>query len=356
MLLDGPKVIKNYAVDRSAERVRARAGRRRVRVGQGQRLELIGTATGGTPLAVDWLRNDVVIVNSSRVTQWNGRLTVSNVGKTDGGAYVFRASNSAGSDEETIEVTVVGKPGIRRPDAAFVERPLADTDKTYFAGQMAEVVAGRSVTLTTELDGDNRENLRIVWELPSGETIRSGQMRGRYRVGNNGGLTISRTTTSDSGTYSVRVNGMGGSDSLSTPLSVVGESVPIASVTRWLYCILSEPAEVTSATYSLDGTDVFPSSDGRLTASVGSSLVVEVSMSGLRGNGIAVTFDGASVDSALVERSVTNGVDTATLRLSNLAMQNSGRYTFRGNNAAGSSGLSFDFTVSGTNDFLTFWL
>eukprot|EP00118_Oscarella_pearsei_P020119 m.216804 g.216804 ORF g.216804 m.216804 type:complete len:5038 (+) comp39875_c0_seq3:78-15191(+) len=330
-VIEGPKVSRNSSVERTRQSVTAYAGRRRVKVSQGQRLVLIGTATGTPDPTVKWLRDDADIVNSSRITQGNGRLVISKVTREDGGTYVFRATNAAGSDEDAIQIVVKDRPLIRRPAPAFVERPLADEDKTYAAGQVAEIVNGRTVTLTADVGGDDQENLRITWKLPSGDELKPGESKDRYSVNVNGSLVISDTSSSDSGDYQLRLSDPDGGDTLTTSLSAV------------------QKPTVSAVTYRLGDAVIFPSPDGRIVAQPGSNLVVQASILGLQGDGIRFTFNGAAVDPALVQRSVVDGAETATLTLTGVAARNSGTYAFEGSNAAGSAGRSFTLTVSGKN-------
>ena len=73
------------------------------------------TATGMRPPTYHWLHNNLNIANivaeDDRITANNitGSLVIRNIMFTDAGMYTCVATNTAGSDRQDHEVTVVGK-------------------------------------------------------------------------------------------------------------------------------------------------------------------------------------------------------------------------------------------------------
>lgn len=91
----------------------------------------------------------------------------------------------------------------------------------YSAGQTAVVVEGQTVTVALPVSGDPIP--MIEWTLPDGTVLRRGESRGRSSVGDEGSLTISEVRLADSGSYRATASSSMGTDSVATPIRVVGK-------------------------------------------------------------------------------------------------------------------------------------
>ena len=100
------------------------------------------------------------------------------------------------------------------------QRPVPDSDQSYESGQPAEVVAGRSVSVSVTAMGSPRP--RISWTLPSGRRLSSGESYKRFSVGETGRLQIQTAESGDSGDYTAIVSNAAGRSTRVTRVTVFG--------------------------------------------------------------------------------------------------------------------------------------
>ena len=90
--------------------VRTVIGRRRVFVTRGQRLTIASSATGNPTPTITWLRDGKPLrTNNHFIIGDDGSLTITKVANRDAGIFEIQAENSAGFDEETIEVVITSE-------------------------------------------------------------------------------------------------------------------------------------------------------------------------------------------------------------------------------------------------------
>lgn len=93
-------------------------------------------------------------------------------------------------------------------------------DRSFDSGQTAEVVVGRSVTVSVPAMGNPQP--QVSWTLPSGRRLSSRESYGRYSVDESGTLKIRATELADSGGYTATVSNAVGKSSRVTAVRVFG--------------------------------------------------------------------------------------------------------------------------------------
>lgn len=174
----------------------------------GQRAVIQCVITGSAPLNVVWFKDEQVLPKMSAAyqTSCDGNkyiLEVTRLGPADGGIYVCKASNEAGSAECSMELHVIDKPNFVKPlgqIAAVVETPL------HLECQVDQDVG---VTVTWTRDG------RKVHQSPDCKLSFENKIVS---------LDILKTTLRDCGNYVCTVANEAGSANCSTLVKVQGKS------------------------------------------------------------------------------------------------------------------------------------
>ena len=103
---------------------------------------------------------------------------------------------------------------------------MLDEDRTFLAGQRAEVRENRSVTIEYRLAGDStleEDEYDVSWKLPDGTLLNPGQNSDNaYVSAATRYLTLNSSQTSDSGMYTLILSNNAGSSSVTTNLQVFG--------------------------------------------------------------------------------------------------------------------------------------
>lgn len=204
-------------------------------------MEVTCRASGSPIPTITWSRDGEVIRDSGRARVLsNGMLRVTEVQETE--TYTCTASNDSGEDRETITLEPTGKhlqpcqcalspnyevvvnvvaPRLDRPPAVEPDKPVPDSDVTYLAGQTVYASKGKRFTVDVSYSGSPRPG--IVWRLPSGRRLRTGERYGRYRVLNSGSLQVDDAQPRDSGSYRAIAVSRAGQDVIDTPVRVLGK-------------------------------------------------------------------------------------------------------------------------------------
>ena len=114
------------------------------------------------------------------------------------------------------------RPAIEPAATVSPVRPLPDTDRSYVVTQDAEVMEGRSVSISATATG--RPAPGMTWRLPSGRRIASGRSYDRFRVTDDGTLVIDDTRRQDEGIYRAIAKNIAGLAKAKSRLRVFGQS------------------------------------------------------------------------------------------------------------------------------------
>lgn len=163
---------------------------------------------GSDPLNVVWLKDNQTLPRVSERYQMSREqnshtLEILQLQATDGGTYVCRVSNSAGSVESSMELSVIDKPSFVKalvPVAAVVGAPLH---------LHCQVDLDTGVTVTWTKDG------RKVHQSPDCKLFFENKMVS---------LDILKATLRDCGTYVCTVANEAGSATCSAEVKVQGKS------------------------------------------------------------------------------------------------------------------------------------
>lgn len=163
---------------------------------------------GSEPLSVEWLKDTQTLPRVSERHQTSREqnshtLEILQLRATDGGTYVCRASNSVGSVESSMELSVINKPSFVKaldPVAAVVGAPLH---------LHCQVDQDAGVTVTWTKDG------RKIHQSPDSKLFFENKMVS---------LEILKTTLKDCGTYVCTVANEAGSATCSAEVKVQGKS------------------------------------------------------------------------------------------------------------------------------------
>uniref|UniRef100_A0A3Q2G407 Sidekick cell adhesion molecule 2b n=1 Tax=Cyprinodon variegatus TaxID=28743 RepID=A0A3Q2G407_CYPVA len=162
--------------------------------------------TSGAPRpAITWQKGERVLASGSvqlpRFTLLeSGSLLISPSHISDAGTYTCMASNSRGIDEASADLIVWARTRITTPP------------------QDQSVIKGTKAIMTCGVTHDPSVIIRHVWEK-DGLAINVHSIP-RMRLDADGTLHISQTWSGDIGTYTCRVNSVGGNDSRSAHLRV----------------------------------------------------------------------------------------------------------------------------------------
>lgn len=113
------------------------------------------------------------------------------------------------------------RPVIDRRDGVAQERPIPDSDRRFYPGQSADILRGRTVTLSGRVSG--RPTARVTWRLPSGRRLSRGQSDGRVTVLDNGDVSVKNAQPDDAGVYRIIASNSAGVDKVKIPLRVLGK-------------------------------------------------------------------------------------------------------------------------------------
>ena len=108
---DAPQILRmpSQAPVVTSGSVEATMGQRSVMITRGQTLKIRGSARGSPPPAYQWNRDGLMLTDGGRVSLGaDGLLEVRKFRSGDAGKYGVTATNSAGSDSETIDVVLPG--------------------------------------------------------------------------------------------------------------------------------------------------------------------------------------------------------------------------------------------------------
>ena len=201
---------------------------------RGMKITLTASATGTPTPTIGWYKNGKQIRNSTRFLVGNdGSLIIRKFSRRDAGSYEVRAVNSVGQDSDAIDVQLGGtvipkidnalclfcsklfcldRPRLSRRQSVDPMATVPDTDMTFFPGQWAQIIRGRTVTFVVGVSGNPTPY--VYWLLPSGRRLNVGQTYGRFSVAENGDLRISNVNPRDSGRYQVFASNFAGMDEI----------------------------------------------------------------------------------------------------------------------------------------------
>ena len=191
--------------------VTARLGRPTVVARKGQNV-IVQADVSGSGVLTRWYKGDGTQIQS------RGALEITEFGEDDVGDYVMVAENGQGIDRERMALQLASKPKISSPGPVRPDRPLIDEDKEYNVGEPADIVEGRTVTVKASFSGEPRGEIR--WMLPSGTTLRPGEMSDRVGVLDNGDLQVVDAEPGDSGEYMSIIRNEAGEENITTTIKV----------------------------------------------------------------------------------------------------------------------------------------
>ena len=192
-------------------------------------LTLRCSARGSQPITFTWMKDSQVVNTDGRVTitsdSSSSSLEISRFAGRDAGTFSCQASNSDGSDSDSIQVVFDSpvRPTIVPPADRPSPSPVPDLNMNYSAGQRAVVLQGRTVQIDVSAYG--RPTPTIRWRLPGGKRLGRGQSYGRVRVLDDDTLIVDNAQPEDEGTYRAIASNRGGLAKMKTRLTVIGKEI-----------------------------------------------------------------------------------------------------------------------------------
>jgi hemicentin len=330
---DAPRLLRmpSQAPQITSDSVEVWMGRQSVMVTRGQALRIWGSAEGRPLPTYQWTRDGVPLTSGGRVSIGSdGLLEIRRFRSSDGGEYRVIASNSAGSDNETIDILLPEHPVITIPPY-IGPSPQPDLDMEYLAGQNAQIYQGRNLRLGVIVSG--RPTPRLTWRLPSGRRLKAGTSYDRYSVHGNGLLEVKDVRVSDEGTYRAIASNMAGLGKAKSRLSVLVSP----SFRRPL-----------QQSVFVDGRAVTPSTmNDSVSVTAGRAFVIEASLDGKPSPSVSWTFNGAQITSG--GRKMINTSTVGLVTVSRLTVSDAMSDEANGNSDSGTYSVQTDGVLSSSD-------
>ncbi|XP_062517142.1 peroxidasin homolog [Corticium candelabrum] len=313
---DAPQILRmpSQAPVVTSGSVEATMGQRSVMITRGQTLKIRGSARGSPPPAYQWNRDGLMLTDGGRVSLGaDGLLEVRKFRSGDAGKYGVTATNSAGSDSETIDVVLPDRPVITTPPVT-APSPQPDQDMQYFAGQNARIYRGRNLKLAVQASG--RPVPGLTWRLPSGRRLKSGTSYDRFTVRDDGTLEVSDVRVSDEGTYRAIASNVAGLAKAKSRLSVLVPNSFQQSLQQSVY--VNQKRVVPSET------------KGSTSVTEGQSFSIEAAVYGKPPPTMSWMLNDDEIlssDSRSIETSTIGDLTVSTLTVSNTGSDDAGTYT-----------------------------
>uniref|UniRef100_A0ABD2XID3 Fasciclin-2 n=1 Tax=Trichogramma kaykai TaxID=54128 RepID=A0ABD2XID3_9HYME len=226
-----------------------------VEITEGENANIICKAIGKPPPKFSWIKSltkeNLAITDRFGVNEDTGVLTVTNVRREDTGEYQCTATNLAGMDSITIQVTVIVKPKIME----FLNQTVAEGEQATLACRafgrpppsitFRKHTADRPYIMGAQPDDDrivlrnqaDEQKGETLGELIIDQTLRSNDGLYECIATNKGGVAIKNghLTTEFKPSFASMTNRTYYSwDQLPINLTCIAESIPNATI-RWTY-------------------------------------------------------------------------------------------------------------------------